>query len=237
MRRPGIFPSLAVLLTVLQLPAPAFADGRPMFALNEQGFQEFVRDGALISGAVVMGVQFHRMAKDVPALSAYVPAEWRGDRLCLRVVSSNGFYQGIAPYDVPSDWSGGFADLDFPIKARHGPMLKGLSEGDLSILLAKGECEGSATPVASVAYWDAETSDQVDLMLNSFRADLVYAYVEGRDTPVKCEKLDEEDATTFDTRCPIELKSPAGPRTIETYRIVGGKPSPAASIVIWFPDP
>ncbi|WP_258028291.1 hypothetical protein [Cereibacter sphaeroides] len=90
-------------------------------------------------------------------------------------------------------------------------MLKGLSEGDLSILLAKGECEGSATPVASVAYWDAETSDQVDLMLNSFRADLVYAYVEGRDTPVQMRETGRRGRNDLRHQMPDRIEEPRWP--------------------------
>lgn len=213
----------------------AMAQPEAMLALDREGFKEIMRDSALISGAVVTGVQSHgaRSGEDF-VLRGYLPAAWAGERVCLSVLTINGFYEGGGTYNVPQDWGGGVAVLPFP--TRHAATL-GESVGDgLSLRITRDACGTPAPGELSLALSNRREADTMSVLVNSFRADAVYLYVGEGETPVLCEAIDSPARTAFDMRCDLPLDGLSGKVPVEVFRMVERKVAPPTGFEIWLPD-
>ena len=75
----------------------------------------------------------------------------------------------------------------------------------------------------------------VELLLNSFRADAVFVYVEGRADPVRCSAVDSAARTAFDSKCPIDIVGLSGEVELQIFRVVDGTPAPPDTLTIWLP--
>ena len=202
-------------------------------ALEKKDFKEFRREGADISGAVVVGVQVQRPAPDGPFLMGYIPREWKDGVICAQVVSADGKYEAYAPYRVPANWPGKTARLDFP--TAYPDQLRGFSKDGVGALISQGDCSEPKETAKSVVLWNATSLEMIDVMVNSFRADDVFAYVANRPQPVRCLNIELNSSIAYDSKCRIDANGIHGKTKIQIYRINGGKPSRPTDIDIWFP--
>ncbi|MDE4276813.1 hypothetical protein PXK58_21255 [Phaeobacter gallaeciensis] len=109
-----IFANIIFSITFVAFGSGAFSQQPAQVMLKREGFKEFLRDSANISGAVVVGLQRQGQDEDGINLEAYIPSEWAGMDACMQVVSSDGRYEAYGPYLIPGNWAGGFTRLDFP---------------------------------------------------------------------------------------------------------------------------
>ena len=225
---------ISLLLPLLLADRPASAADNQKMTLALEELNEVVRDGALIAGAVVIGVQVRNASDQDLTLSSYIPSHWGGQTVCAKVVSADGLYEAIGPYSVPVGWSGGAAELPFPTK--HGELLRSLPEDGIGVLVSHGECGKQEGAVKTIALWNSDQASSVDIVLNSFRADSVFAYVGDQPAPVLCKRVVAGGGTSFDTKCNLQAEGLAGQTQVEIYRVVGGKPSKPTALEIWFPS-
>lgn len=206
-----------------------------MLTLEPEGFKEVMRDSALISGAIVTGAQAHGVpSADNLVLRGYLPGSWAGDRVCLNVLMINGFYEGGGTYSVPESWTGGVAILPFP--TRHGEMLADSIGDGLSLRIAHNACDAPSPNEFSLALSNQHESASMSILLNSFRADAAYLYVDDNEAPIICEAIDSQARTAFDMRCDLPLKGLSGKVSVEVFRMVERKVAPPTSFHIWLPD-
>lgn len=224
--------SLLLSFTLVTLQS-ASGDDVPIITLATDDLNEVVRNSALISGAIVVGVQVHQISEDEPSLVGYIPTDWRGSAVCAQVVSADGLYEGYGHYKVPDEWTSGRARFSFP--TIYGDFLKATPRDGLGILVLKGKCGSENASAKTIALWNASDLETVDVVLNSFRADDVFAYVAKQDAPIRCSKIGIGGGTAFDTKCRIKTDSLSGQTQIDIYRVVEGKPSKPTKIDIWFP--
>ncbi|TJZ88624.1 hypothetical protein FA743_19935 [Paracoccus gahaiensis] len=227
--------SIMSTLMVLQVATPvARAQDVQEIAPEAPGVQEFFREAADISGSVVLGVQVQFQAADGPRLIGYLPAEWGGEMACIHVVSVDGRYEAYGNYPVPASWQGGAAALTFV--TGYSALLRGVPADGIGVMVARGPCGQGKADELSVVLWNTRDAPAVDIIVNSFNADEVFAYVDEQTAPVRCERLELESTIAFDRKCRIDPADRAGPTDITIYRLKDGKPSEPTSVVVWFPD-
>lgn len=201
---------------------------------NNPALTETILPGARISGAVVVGVQVQKPSEGGPSLRGFVPKTWAGDEICVNIITADGLYEANGQYVVPADWKSATSGLQFP--TRHADLLRTLPADGLGVLVVKGACGAKMGGEMSVALWNASDVETIDLIVNSFRADTVFAYVDNADRPVMCTPVEVRAGTAFDTKCPLDAGGRSGLTKVDIYRVVGGKPSRPTSLRIWFPD-
>lgn len=197
-------------------------------------FEEELQNTARISGHVLAGVQkraFRNDEEDI-SLATYVPAAWAGGSLCLKVVSLDGRYEAVGEYDVATSWKGGIVRLSYPTK--YSDMLQQRPEDGLGLRVARGLCTQDASE-ATVVYWNDPGAVPVTILVNSFQADAVYAYIGNDPMPVRCEPVDLDGRSAYDTRCPLSAVDAETPLDLEIVRIVNSKPAPSSHFKIWLP--
>nr|WP_309503808.1 hypothetical protein [uncultured Roseovarius sp.] len=231
MKVPILLVTLALSLFLCQAQVGQ-AEGVTEVALQKSDFKEFLREGADISGAVVVGVQVQTAAPDGPSLMGYIPQAWKGSTICAQVVSVDGRYEAYGPYLVPDDWPGGTTPLEFPTK--YQDQLRALPADGVGALVSQGDC-GGQQGASTVALWNSTSLETIDVMVNSFRADDVFAYIADRPQPVRCQKINTESRIAFDSKCSIDARDIHGATKIGIYRITGGKPSQPTEFDLWFP--
>jgi hypothetical protein len=225
----------AFAVALVMLPAAAWSQSEPIFALASNGFKEVVREGALISGAVVVGTQaLGPVEGEDFVLRAFVPSELRGSRICLDVKTINGLYEASGTYDVPKDWLGGLAILPFPTE--QDELLAGRKGDELAFRVTHNDCAAPVSDSVSVVLQNHPETGRVTVMLNSFQAEAVYLYVGGQAEPILCNEINSMSPTAFDTRCDIPLAGLGGKVPVEVYRMVERKVAPPTNFVIWLPD-
>lgn len=202
-------------------------------ALDEDGFNETVREGAMISGSVVAGAMVHEGETGELSLQGYIPADWNSRQVCAQLTSIDGLYEAIGRYNVPSAWAGGIASLEFPTK--HPALLKGAPQDGLAIRVTPGACGGAQSSEITVALWNADELGPVNLLLNSFRADSVFVYVGDLEAPIRCDPIALPGRTAFDSKCALNLEGHSGAVDLTIYRIVDGKPAPPDPLTIRWP--
>jgi hypothetical protein len=205
----------------------------PEVKLLEADFEEFLRDSANISGAVVAGLQRQGSIADSLELGAYVPVDWAGSNTCMQIVSSDGRYEAHGPYAIPIDWPGGYTSLDFPTE--YLSELSLLKKDELGALLSKGTCSDRKNRGISVVIWNTMPAQKYTLLVNSFRADQVFLYKEGQSAPILCDRVDVASPISFDTKCEIALGKVAEESVFTVYRVKNGKPSSPTEVAIWLP--
>ena len=220
---------LALTLGTTAIAAPDRGIAQTI-ALKEDRFNEVLRPAAQISGALVAGIQKQALAPGGISLRAHVPADWAGGDLCIRVLSIDGLYEASNTYSVPSGWSGGIADVEFPSK--YLDRLLALPSDGVGVKIVQGPCT-QQTGQTTVAFWNGAAGDPLTILVNSFRADAVFVYVGAEGPPVKCDEIRLESRPSFDPRC--VSAPPAGAPVVdrECVRYQNRKPAPPTSLRRW----
>jgi hypothetical protein len=192
-----------LILVLLAMPVLAEDDGR--VSLLTSPFNEIVRPEAIISGSSFMGLVARSddtLAAGAPEISAWLPAEWAGDTACLHVISSDGLYESLNSYGIAADWEGGQIELPYP--SRSGEELRARQQIEIALALTRGQC-GTEGSEATLAFWSDRPLSSLTLLVNTFRAQEVLVYVDGRPEvpPVACQPAEAEIRTAFDMVCTL----------------------------------
>jgi len=210
---------------------PILANG--IVTLQNDPFNEVLRDTAQISGVIVAGVLRYGAAPaegDQIVLSADLPSSWSGDSICARVLSADGRYEATNEYSLSQDWGGGVTRLPFP--TQHGDTLARLPSEALAIQISSGDCHTQSQDTA-VALWNPQDTPAVaQLLMNSFRADEVFMYLNDYPNVVRCNPLDSASMTAFDYVCSLP-DGVFGEVEVTLYRVSGGKPASPSILKIW----
>lgn len=189
------------LLTAVPLSAQA-----PLAHLKSQPFNESYQDEAPVSGRVVAGVMvFSRDGGN--ALRLMPPADAAGETTCIRVMSRDGRYWSENEFEIPAALGPGPIALEYP--SEHVTFLDGLTPRELAILSTRGECGQEGGSV----YYLAGEADPVDdgavinVFVNSGRAQSYLRVSVGGEqrASVRCQEIQEDRRTGFDTLCAITL--------------------------------
>lgn len=191
----------------------ALAQSAPSLPLVSSPFNEIVHPAAKISGARFLG--FLAADPEAPggveredgAFRAWIPADWGGSEICLRVMSADGLYESANLYRTPEGWSGGTARFDYPTRAPEA--LAGREAEELALSVTRGDCAAAEAEAALAGRLDAAPGEEgALLLLNVFRAEETYVEVEGRaDAPeILCKPAQASVRMAYDTACRL----PAG---------------------------
>lgn len=194
---------LALVLCVS--PLQVAADETGMVSLTSNPFNEIVSDGTKISGTSFLGLvasSANSVPPSTPAISAWLPADWAGAVVCLRVVSSDGFYESENTYSVAGDWTGGRTEFDYPTEKAE--VFEVRSQANFAISVTKGNCNAQGAE-AALAFWTGDSAHEIALHVNSFRADETLVYLEGDplSQEISCKAAPVDVRTVFDTVCPL----------------------------------
>ena len=212
----------------------ASAQTQPENALQSTNIQEILKNAADISGAIVIGVQVQQIANDGPNLIGYIPSQWAGQEICVQISSSDGRYEAMSDYQVPADWTGGHAKLDFP--TAHPDLLRSVNIDEIGAMLRRSKCEDLPANDVSFILWNSTEQMSLDVLLNSFGADDVFAYVSNDAVPIRCSEIESNLRTAFDRKCSISTQGLEGLTAVEVYRLNDGKPSSPTTVEIWLPE-
>ncbi|MCB1389207.1 MAG: hypothetical protein KDK12_08750 [Rhodobacteraceae bacterium] len=193
-------------------------------------FNEELREAALISGTQLVGLQRSGNAGGELSLQLAAPADWAGERICLRLISSNGRYEARARYDVPADHAGGVLGLQFP--TTHARFLAELSGDGLAVLATRNGCD-APDPEFAIAVWNRGVGP-VRLLLNSFRADEVFVLIDGGGQ-ASCAPLTIETRSAYDTGCDLDLQAVHGLALVSVYRYVNQQATRPTQFRVWTP--
>lgn len=195
-------------------------------------FNEVLHERSQISGPALTGV-LGEIARDseAPLLSAHIPAGWT--EICTSVLSADGLYEARNDYRIPNGWAGGTINLPYPTQRLE--RLNTLDGGTVAVLTRQGNCSAPENKFA-IAYWRSDPdATQASLLVNSFRADEVVAYV-GNDPnapEIACTNIKGSSMTAFDTMCDIALPTQGAEIEVELLRIRAGQTDPAEYITIY----
>lgn len=219
-----------VIVATLALSLQAVLAQEAELATNP--FNEILHERAQISGPALTGVLGEVVsASEAPLLSAHIPAGWR--EICTSVLSADGLYEARNDYRIPDGWSGGTINLPYPTQRLD--RLSSLEGGTIAVLTRQGNCSAPENRFA-IAYWRSEPDlTQASLLVNSFRADEVVAYVgKDADAPeITCTNIEGSSLTAFDTMCEISLPVEGSEIEVELLRIRAGQSDPAEYITIY----
>ncbi|WOI57477.1 hypothetical protein [Palleronia sp. LCG004] len=221
---------IAVLSLLVAGTSPTL--GQELTPLPER-FNETVLRAAEISGAIVAGIQMREAPSDELVVSAHIPAEWAGAHVCLRATSIDGRYVAEGEYLVADPWAGGTMSVAY--ESQYPELLAALSQDQLGVRINRGSCDLEAREELAITNWNAKGGEEIDILLNSFQAEMVFLYVGDAATPIRCTPLDDLQPLAFDTECRIG-EIPSGPVTVEIIRVVGQKPMPPTELTIWFDE-
>ena len=206
---------LPLLWALLLFACPAGAQqasSEPLKELKAVWKAEKLDEEALISGAWLVGV--HAIApveQNKPVLSAFIPGGWANHKICARTTSRDGLYSSLFQYDVPADWSGGPARLQYP---SNFPERTGVIDLNTSgVIIHKGGCDrtpGEFLP----AHWNMSSQPQLNtdgsrtivFNLNAGRSDRIVGQVAigGGLYPLNCSKI-PAGGTSFNFTCKLLL--------------------------------
>lgn len=216
--------AISVCLTLVSLQAMA----QPIELATEKGtLEETFRESARISGSLLVGAQRAGSGETDVGIAAEIPEEWAGDTVCVRVVSVDGLYAASNPYRISTGWSGGAAQ--FPYPTAHHDFLAGRPDGAIGVRVTRSPCDAPEGEVALASWRGA--SGAPTLLLNSFGAEAVFAYVGGSATPVRCTSMGLPGQSAYDVGCSLDAALSQGDESsIEILRIVKGKAAPQHTI-------
>ncbi|MBJ3763354.1 hypothetical protein ILP92_11415 [Maribius pontilimi] len=196
-------------------------------------FFEELLPAARISGSLVAGVQLQGPSGDALRVAANVPAAWAGEIACARVISIDGTYEATNEYSVPAGWTGGQATLEYP--TLHEEFLQGRKADGIGLRVSRGPCDGKPEEV-TISSWNNGAGDTPAILVNSFQADVVFAYIGETSSPVRCTPVALEGRSAFDVRCPIEIIPKTPSVKVEILRVTNGQASPSSSFLLWLPE-
>ncbi|MDD2867693.1 hypothetical protein [Neomegalonema sp.] len=211
----ALMAGLAARGALAEEPAPPEAPPRaaPSLQLVSDPFNEILRPAAKISGARFLGFlaapgeAASGDGGETDAFRAWIPADWSGSEICLRVMSADGLYESANLYRAPEDWAGGTALLDYP--TRQPEALAGRAPEELALSVTRGDCAESGATAAEASLAgrpDAESGAEGALLLiNAFRAEQTHVEVEDRpEAPeILCAPVRAEVRMAYDTACRI----------------------------------
>lgn len=184
------------------IPNFAFAGEGSKVFLTSDPFNEVMREAAKISGARLVGLISSGPKSDKLSVAANIPADWKNEQVCLKVVSADGLYESYNSYTVAPDWEGGEVVLPYPSKVS-GDVLS-IPANLISGVLLKGSCDSDATEVAPV-FWGEGPHGELKILLNTSRAD--ETYLTFSDYPdqqeIVCQPVDTASRTAFDVMCSL----------------------------------
>lgn len=195
-------------------------------------FNETISVSARIAGQFIAGLQMTSAPTADMTLTTFIPKDWQGDTICVRVATIEGLYLASNEYIVAEDWKGGEAVVPYPRSDKNAALV-GRAENSVGIRVARGACGYDPQDVALSSWGEAETAPS--LLVNSFQADMVFVYFEGVGQPVRCAEAALDTRISYDTYCQIPDPAPSGKTSIELLRIVNGDVQPKQVINLWLP--
>jgi hypothetical protein len=225
---------MRVILAALTVLIAAPAVKAETLALATEGFREELLPEARISGRLVAGVQHQGPPAGAVSVAAYVPRAWAAGLACARVVSVDGTYEAASVYVVPADWAGGRATLPYP--TRYGERLGRAPADGIALRLSKGGCDAPPEELA-VADWNDGADRAPAILVNSFQADTVFAYLGQTTQPIQCRPVELDGRSAYDMRCPLEGLSGEGSVTVDLLRVIDGQAAPKTSVILHLPRP
>lgn len=192
-------------IALLMLPTIAAADPASKVTLIENPFNEVVRKGTEISGARLVGflsAPTGRLEGNSIEVAAAIPVAWRGQSLCLKVVSADGLYESRNTYQVAPDWGGGRVVLSYP--STHEAEALAYPGSQIAGLVSLGDCREPQPLVAPIS-WGRGGGDKLAILLNTARSEETFlTFPEEPDLEdVACEAIASDLRTAFDTRCDL----------------------------------
>lgn len=218
-----------ILYFVIVITGNVYQANAEALELATNPFNEVVYEAARISGQLVTGIQYPSAPNDSPLLQAQVPPDWRGRTICARVVTVDGLYEASNEYEVPVDWQGGLAELPYPTKEQE--LLGDRQPDSVAVRVSPTGCNTEIEAVTT-AVWGMP-GPPPSILVNSFQADAVFAYVGGATVPIRCQPLPLDNKIAFDIRCSLDAVAKTGEVKVELLRIVDGKPAPPDSFMLW----
>lgn len=227
--------SIAVLASLMMGPTGAATgqEGGPI-AVGE--VVERLDPAAQISGAAVAGLAL--MGQIDPAanvIEALVPRRWHGSEFCATVISADGRYLAQRTFRAPDNWVSNIVALEFP--TRLSREISWREQHDIGLAVTLGVC-GPPGPVTAVvpALWNrgADSNADLELLVNSRRANETYLIVGPESQVVMCVGVGHERRTAFDASCTIPASAlPKGQSiSVELNRITRGSPMPSEFFTI-----
>lgn len=216
--------SLSSLICLLGLPASA-----QTLEPTWDEFNEELRPAALISGSLVAGFQRAGPADDGLAISTLVPEHWAGERVCVRVWTANGRYEAQNEYMVPGISQADELTIQFP--TAHEEFLLEQTIEEIAALTSLGGCDAVSDELA-VTMWN-NSQGPVQLLLNSFRADLVFVYVGDQADPVQCRPVEADIRSAYDVICDLDLGQASGNTTLEVFRYTNRQAATPATLTVF----
>lgn len=193
---------LALVVGAFAMPGAADAQG---VTLLTQPFMETVHPATRISGSRFVGFSAARQGTpSAPTqFSAWIPQDWRGREICLRLMSADGLYESANDYRVDPAWPGGRAVLDYPTRVPDA--LRRRTPEEMAILVTSARCHQPYAE-AALAFWGDAAPGPGMLHINTFRAD--QAFVVLRDDAaartIACEPIPARVRAAFDARCVLD---------------------------------
>ncbi|WP_430511367.1 hypothetical protein [Pannonibacter phragmitetus] len=108
----------AFAIALALIPNFAFAGDGSKVLLTSDPFNEVIREAAKISGARLVGLIAAAPKSDKLSVAANIPADWKNEQVCLKVVSADGLYESYNSYTVAPDWEGARLSCRIPAKFR-----------------------------------------------------------------------------------------------------------------------
>lgn len=177
---------------------------------------------AQISGTALVGVvSTEKSTQPKPTLTAAIPPDWQGHKICVRLVSSDGRYTATQKYEVSPRWRGNDATLVFA--SQYGDKINELDPLDMAVLVTKDSCEAGAE--LAVGSWNGQLGGGITLQVNSFGADHVYIFAGASPSELYCQPVSYGTHLAYDFICSIPSASLAtnGVLSVEIDRIRQGQ--------------
>ncbi|MDJ1007373.1 MAG: hypothetical protein QNJ13_06055 [Paracoccaceae bacterium] len=222
------------VLAALMVASPAGAQSLELVGTE---FNETLRDSAEISGAVVVGAQMHWKRPQDMGFAALLPKLEADEPVCIRVVTANGLYDAENPYTYnPGDGGTGAGDpmSEVVYPTEHDAFLAELSGYEITASIARGDCD-TRSDTLMVANWAEERASNVTLLINSFRADAVFVQLLDSGGSVRCEPVEIEVRSAYDTICDLPVGGETGELDLLIHRMINRQPAPETAITLFLP--
>ena len=212
------------ILSILTISALAgnCAVAQTLRLVDEKLEERLDENSTTISGAVLVGAQRSGRHIDNFTLAALLPDKFRDRNVCLELVSANGRYSVRESYrydDAGAADASLLGPIGFEFRTAHADYLRSQGENGVAALLTSGDCDDvRSTP--TVVIWDGVDDGGIELLINSFDADSVFAYIADTDDMIPCAPVRAESLSAYDTVCVIDSADLTGALDIELYRYV-----------------
>lgn len=200
-------------------------------------FYEELLDAARISGAVVAGVQVMEPAHGIADLRAHIPTSWIGGEMCVRVVSADGLYEAVNTYEISQSPTGSESPPplpEVPFETKYTDVLSEAGANGLAIRITRGRCYEGHSDEATLAFVNMVSAPSVKLLVNSFRAARVFAYVDDG-APTQCEPIQAQTRIAYDVVCVLEDLPAKDSVEVEIYRVRESGSPDADTVLIQLP--